>query len=322
MMPPIRKVLVTGGREAGGLNAFAQALAEGFGSMGLVVEVISPSTLFRRWRELRDPGVLKILSTTAVFAAPFARRALCIAHGFPRPDAQGWRRTIAILFSLKVANWSRHCRLVAVSNYVAIHLRAVYNLRVDAVVLNPAREIFAEPWQETTGRTDLTYAGRLIPAKNVHRLLPAMRQILDEHPGLRIVIIGDGPERRRLEAIAEGDPRVEFAGLLDSRALLRRLRNTKLFVSGNETEPFGIAYLEALSQGCAVVMPACGGGLEIAPELIGSQIQIFPISFEKERIVSAMRRAVQFNGPAFPLSGFRARDAASAYLALAHEEDL
>jgi glycosyltransferase involved in cell wall biosynthesis len=316
-MLPVRKVLITGGRETGGLNGFAQALAEGFGSMGLAVEVIGPGAIFRRWRELRDPSILKILSTMAVFAAPFARHALCIAHGFPRPATQGWHRTLAILVSLKIANLSPHCRLVAVSHYIAAHLRGVYNLRVDATVRNPVQKIFSEPWIDAPERTHLAYVGRLISDKNVCRLLPAMQRLLDEDRRLRISIIGDGPLKRELERIAQGDPRIEFPGNLNSAGVLQRLRQTCVFLSGNEMEPFGITYLEALSQGCAVVMPACGGGLEIAPELIGSQIQLFPISFDEEGILSALRRALPNVGKAFPLNGYRAVDAAKAYLEVA-----
>lgn len=291
--PETRKVLLTGGREVGGLTAYARALAEGFQSLGYETEVVQPSTIFRRWRELRDPQVLKILSTTAVFAAPFARRAICMAHGFPRPDAQGWATTLAILASLKLANLSQSCRLVAVSDYVAAHLRGVYNLRVDAVVRNPVQPIFREPWEETNERKYLTYVGRLIPAKNVHKLLPGMHRLLDEDSRLRICIIGDGPQRRELESSVQGDKRVEFTGNLNSREIRSRLRETKVFVSGNEMEPFGITYLEALSQGCAVAMPACGGGLEIAPELIGSQIQLIPLTMWEDDIACVLKKALQ-----------------------------
>src|SRR5882757_5922630 len=130
------KVLITGGREVGGLSVFAEGLREGFTELGIAAEIISPSGILSRWRDLRDPGVLKILSTTAVFAAPFARRAICVAHGFPRPDAQGWPKTLAILASFKLANLSSDSRLTTVSDYVAVHLRAIYRLRVDAVIHN------------------------------------------------------------------------------------------------------------------------------------------------------------------------------------------
>jgi len=78
-----RKVLITGGHELGGVGLFANALKEGFAELGISAEVISPGTLPRRWRELCDPSVLMILSTSAIFAAPFAARSISVAHGFP-----------------------------------------------------------------------------------------------------------------------------------------------------------------------------------------------------------------------------------------------
>jgi glycosyltransferase involved in cell wall biosynthesis len=268
---------------------------------------------------LRDEGVLKVLSTTGAFAAPFARRSICIAHGFPRPDAQGWLKTIAILGSLKAANRSADCKLVAVSEYTASHLRAMYRIRVDGVIRNPVEERFTQPFAATQERNQITFAGRLIPVKNVHRLLPAIQRLLAERPEFEFCIAGDGPQRAVLEKAAAGNPRIRFTGVLDRDALRTQLRRTRVFVSGCETEAFGITYLEALSQGCAVVMPACGGGLEIAPELIGTQIQLLPLSFQEEGTLNALRASLGYSGTPQRLEGFRPVEVAAAYLEVAEK---
>lgn len=319
MSQAIRHVLITGGREAGGLTSFAEGLAQGFRELGLSAEVIPPSGLRGRWRDLRDGSVLKVLSTTGAFAAPFARRTICVAHGFPRSDAQGWLKTLVILASLKLANRSRDCRLVAVSEYAASHLRAIYKVRVDGVIRNPVGDGFTEPFVEPQERNHITFAGRLIPVKNVHRLLPAIQRLLQEEPDLHFCVVGDGPQRPHLEQIAAGNPRIRFTGSLNREALREQLRQTRVFVSGCETEALGIAYLEALSQGCAVAMPACGGGLEIAPELIGTQIQLLPLSFEEEGVLAALRASLRQSGTPLELKGFRPADVAAAYLRLAED---
>lgn len=316
---PIRKVLLTGGFRYGGVQAFAQALADGFETLGYPSEVIPPFAIFRRWSELRDPSVLKILGTQAIFAVPFARRTICVACGFPRPDAQGWARTLGILISYKIANLSRSCRLVAVSEYVAAHLRGIHNLRIDAAICNPVQIVFTTPWKEGVERTYLTYVGRLIPAKNVHRLLPAMLQALDGDPRLRICIVGDGSQRKMLEVMAQGNPRVEFTGNIDSGAVIERLRKTHVFVSGNEMEPFGITYLEALSQGCIVAMPACGGGLEIDLHEIGHRIHLLPLSFDTNAIASVLRQALKVDNAPYDVSAYRDDNIAAKYLDLGKE---
>ena len=308
------KVLITSGHEVGGLTAFAAGLSEGFTALGIPSEVVSPGHIFKSWSDLRDPSVLKILSTTAVFAAPFARCAICVAHGFPRADAQGWARMAMIVASFKLANSLSQARLVAVSDYVAAHLRGLFNLKVDATIRNPLQLSFLEPSVEVAGRRYLTYVGRLIPAKNVHRLLPAMCDLQRENPDLRICIIGDGPQRAELESSFRTDPPIEFTGDLDPLEVRRYLQRTKVFVSGNEMEPFGITYLEALSQGCAVGMPACGGGVEIALDLVGARVQLLPLSFERQGVLSALRRALNSTGTPVSLAGYEPKAVAEAYL--------
>jgi glycosyltransferase involved in cell wall biosynthesis len=308
------KVLITGGREVGGLTAFAAGLSEGFSALGIPSEVIPPKDILKRWRDLRDRKVLKILSTTAVFAAPYARRTICVAHGFPRADTQGWIRMAVIVASLKLANSVSQGRLVAVSDYVAAHLRGLFNLKVDATIRNPVQSSFLEPDVEPAVRRYLTYVGRLIPAKNVHRLLPAMCDLQRENPELRICIIGDGPQRGELESSFRTDPPIEFTGDLDPRMVRRYLQHTKVFVSGNEMEPLGISYLEALSQGCAVAMPACGGGIEIALEHVGTKIQLLALSFEREGVLQALRRALNSTTVPISLAAYEPKAAAKAYL--------
>jgi glycosyltransferase involved in cell wall biosynthesis len=311
---PPEKVLITGGREVGGLMAFAMGLSEGFAALGIPSEVIPPHEVFKRWRDLRDPGVLKILSTTAVFAAPLARRAICVAHGFPRADAQGWGRMAAILGSFKLANSSPHVRLVAVSDYVAAHLRGPFSVRVDAVIRNPIQSCFLETANGSNSRNYITYVGRLLPAKNVHRLLPAMCDLRKEKPELRICVVGEGPQRELLEATFRTDPPIKFTGSLDPCSLRSILRQTKVFVSGCETEALGISYLEALSQGCAVAMPACGGGVEIALDLVGTRIQLLPLSFERQVVLKVLRRALDSPYTSVSLGSYEPRAVAQAYL--------
>jgi len=309
------KILITGGREIGGIGSFAESLRVGFSELGIPVEIVPASHIFRRWRELRDPHVLKILSTSAVFSAPFARRAICIAHGVPRADSQGWVTTIAVIASYKLANLCAGTQLVAVSHYTASTLGAVFNVRTDAVVYNPAKPIYLEPQSELDfERCYITYVGRLISAKNLHRMLPAIRDLLDENPGLRMCIIGTGNQRVQLEDMVEGDPRFEFKGTPDDPEVREYLRRSKIFVSGNEVEGFGIAYLEAMTQGCIVAMPGSGGGLEIAPENVGTSVQLLPLSWERTEILATLRRALRQQRRPVETTRFTVSAAAEGYL--------
>ncbi len=310
------KVLITAGHEVGGLTAFAEGLSEGFTALSIPSEVISPKEIFKRWRDLRDAKVLKILSTTAVFAAPLARRAICVAHGFPRVDVARWIKALAIFASYRAANLSSQTRLVAISDYVEAQLRCLFNVRVDAVIRNPVQSCFLESHDESVERRYLTFVGRLVPAKNVHRLLPAMCDLQKENPELRICIIGDGPQRETLQRSFQTDPPIEFTGSLDVSRVRSYLRQSRVFVSGNEMEPFGITYLEALSQGCAVAMPACGGGLEIALDQIDKRVYLLPLSLNQGEVTTVLRRALSPKSSLVSMAIYQAKAVAQAYLSL------
>jgi glycosyltransferase involved in cell wall biosynthesis len=313
--PHLSRVLITGGHEVGGVASFAEGLRAGFSELGIHVEIIRPSRILSHWRELRNPRVLKILSTTAVFAAPFARRAICMAHGVPRADCQGWGRVLLIVGSYKLANLSPGALLVSVSHYTAATLRALFNVRTDAVVHNPAKALYLEPCATgTQDRCHVTYVGRLVGAKNLHRILPAVRDLLDEKPGLRMAIVGDGEQRAELEAIVDHDPRFEFIGSPDDNTVRDLLRRTRIFVSGNEVEGFGIAYLEAMTQGCIVVMPASGGGLEIAPEAVGRSVLLMPLSWDRRQIHQVLRRALDQSWTPIATAPFTSAAAAESFL--------
>jgi len=309
------KVLITGGAPAGGLASFAQSLALGFMALGIPAEVISPGKIAGRYGELRDPAILKILSTTAVFAAPLARRAICVAHGFPRADVQGWIKMLGIIASYRIAN--RCAQLVAVSHYAAAHLRAIFSLHVDAVIHNPLHTLFRDPIDAPAPpRQYVTFAGRLHPAKRLDRIFPAICSLVEETPDLHACILGAGPLRAELEAQAQGNSRIEFTGSLPPDQVRAWLRRTRLFVSGCETEALGIAYLEALSQGCVVAMPAAGGGLEIAPEEIGKSIRLLPLPLELAAVLSVLREALAGTACPLPLAGYEASAVAARYLEL------
>jgi glycosyltransferase involved in cell wall biosynthesis len=310
------KVLIAGGKMNGGVASFAEALRSGFTELGLEAEVASPTVVLTRVRELRDPGILKLLSLAAWYGAPIARRAIWIAHGIPCVANQGWTKTLAIIAAAKAANACSGVQLVEVSEYGAVHMRQIFGVRVDAVIHNPVNPIFLEAPASGQNRDAITFVGRLHRSKNVNHLLPAFCDVLARNPGLRVWIIGDGSLRFELEQIAAGDDRVEFLGELPPLQVRDRLRRTRVFVSACPTEAFGITYVEALSQGCGVAMPATGGGLEIATDLIGNRIQLFRASVPREGVAAAIQKVLHAIPQTVSLASYSPRTVAEAYLAV------
>jgi glycosyltransferase involved in cell wall biosynthesis len=109
-------------------------------------------------------------------------------------------------------------------------------------------------------------------------VIGALALLRGRHPGLRYVIVGDGPERPRLEALAHSlvvDDLVEFRGQLEHEAALAVAREGTLFVLPSVDEAFGVAYVEAMAAG----LPAIGTRGEDGPEEIaraGGGIALVP----------------------------------------------
>jgi glycosyltransferase involved in cell wall biosynthesis len=91
--------------------------------------------------------------------------------------------------------------------------------------------------------------GRLHPAKGVDLLVKAFRQTAPANA--RLVLLGEGPERAALEALAQGDPRIRLVGYVAEPAPW--FRAFDLFAMPSRFEPFGIAALEAMNAGVRIV---------------------------------------------------------------------
>ncbi|KAA6457289.1 glycosyltransferase family 1 protein [Acidobacteria bacterium AB60] len=105
----------------------------------------------------------------------------------------------------------------------------------------------------------LLYVGRLSPEKNLESLKP----MLQELPGARLALVGDGPHRRQLEAHFKGLP-VVMAGFLRGVELAEAYASADIFVMPSRTETLGLVVLEAMSSGLPVVAARAGG----IPEMI------------------------------------------------------
>jgi phosphatidylinositol alpha-1,6-mannosyltransferase len=118
------------------------------------------------------------------------------------------------------------------------------------------------------GRQVLLTVGRLAPRKGHDRVLRALPHVAARVPSVAYLVVGDGPERARLERLTQalgiGD-RVIFAGLLPEREKAACYRASDLFVMPNrqlangDVEGFGLVFLEANASGLAVIGGRSGG---------------------------------------------------------------
>jgi glycosyltransferase involved in cell wall biosynthesis len=102
--------------------------------------------------------------------------------------------------------------------------------------------------------------------------------------GRDVVVVGEGPERRRLQAMA--GPNVRFVGWLEGPALLRQYQSCRALLFPGE-EDFGIVPLEAMACGRPVVALRAGGALETVVE---GQTGVFFEPLEPAAMAEGMRR--------------------------------
>jgi phosphatidylinositol alpha-1,6-mannosyltransferase len=103
-------------------------------------------------------------------------------------------------------------------------------------------------------------------------LIRALARIRRRVPGAALLIVGDGPDRRRLESLAagiEGHGSIRFAGAVSDEELPAYHAAADVFampcrsrLGGLEVEGFGIVFLEAAASGKPVVAGASGGAAE------------------------------------------------------------
>ncbi|HXE09868.1 MAG TPA: glycosyltransferase family 4 protein, partial [Verrucomicrobiae bacterium] len=116
----------------------------------------------------------------------------------------------------------------------------------------------ASPKKTKSSEEDATilFIGRLEGRKGVKHLLNAFQLYAQDHPHSKLIIVGDGPEREKLELLAEDlkIPHVSFLGHVSEDLKLQLLAEADLFCSpALFGESFGIVLLEAMATGTVSV---------------------------------------------------------------------
>ena len=123
---------------------------------------------------------------------------------------------------------------------------------VDAKLFSPRQRDpdLRKSWGLTENDIAVLYVGRLAAEKNIHLILNAFDCMHFKNPGLRLVLVGDGPRRKHLQ---HKYPCVIFPGMQRGEALARYYASGDIFLFPSITETFGNVILEALASGLAIV---------------------------------------------------------------------
>jgi len=113
------------------------------------------------------------------------------------------------------------------------------------------------------------FVGRLAPEKGLDTLLSAWPIVRASFPEARLTLVGEGPERPRLEVLSRSlgiADSVELPGSADSEAVSNRLRQSDLFFLPSREEGMSVALLEAMALGIPAVASSIPGNRRILAE--------------------------------------------------------
>jgi colanic acid/amylovoran biosynthesis glycosyltransferase len=118
-------------------------------------------------------------------------------------------------------------------------------------------------------RHRIVTAGRLLAFKGVAEVVETFAQVRRVHPGATLVILGDGPERHRLEARVRElglEEAVCFRGHVSQEAVFEEMAQAEVFLFLSRSERLPNVVKEAMLCGCLCVTTATVGIREVVPD--------------------------------------------------------
>jgi glycosyltransferase involved in cell wall biosynthesis len=190
----------------------------------------------------------------------------------------------------------------------------------DAPIVRLTGEYGGDPWADERSRDEavaepaeplVIAAGRQIPEKRVPAIPAAIAAARERVPGLRCLILGDGPDleatRGRVRELRLDDA-VEVPGRVDHEELMRRIAAASCLLHPSEREGYGMVVIEAVSLGTPAIVVR--GSENAATELVADGVNGFVVdTAEPAEMADAIVRAVEGGSSlrASALDWYRAR---------------
>jgi glycosyltransferase involved in cell wall biosynthesis len=155
--------------------------------------------------------------------------------------------------------------------------------------------------------------GRLTPQKDFHTLLRAFALLRRETPS-RLVILGEGPEREKLEAL------IRSLGIEDCAALFgfeenpyKYIARARLFVLSSISEGLPTVIIEAMALGTPVVSTDCPSG---PAELLAAHPERLAPLGDPDSLAATMKKGLEIGREENDLSRFSVANCADRYISL------
>lgn len=153
-------------------------------------------------------------------------------------------------------------RLIAVSQALVDRIDDEFNHRAIYIPNMVDLEVFKYSPKKKEDNFKFVSTGNLIEIKRMDLTIEAFYRSFKDSPGVSLKIFGQGTDRDKLQSLIESynlEDRVRLMGLCSREEIADTLRESDCFVLASRSETFGVAYIEALAMGLAVIATKCGG---------------------------------------------------------------
>ena len=176
-----------------------------------------------------------------------------------------WTKKFAEMASRRYCN---ACKLVIVPSIGIKNILESYGVRTKTAIIPSGVDIFnkqehcsssyniREKHHFDTSEKILLYAGRIGKEKNLYFLLDVFSKIKQHHQKVKFIIVGDGPEKKRLKREAKKQKishNIIFTGYLEKKEVFSYYQEADIFVFASKTETQGLVIAEAMSVGLPVI---------------------------------------------------------------------
>ncbi|MCF8173703.1 MAG: glycosyltransferase family 1 protein [Burkholderiaceae bacterium] len=242
--------------------------------------------LFRRQWHADRPDVVQVvtegpLGASAITAArqlgiPVVSEFHTNFHAYSRHYGFAWLEGIVAAHLRRLHNRGRMTLVPSHELGTQLLRRGYHGVRVvargvDTAMFNPQRrsEALRSEWQAADRDLVVAHVGRLAAEKNLPLVFSTFAAIRGHVPGARLVLVGDGPERRRLE---QQHPDHIFAGMRHGEDLAAHYASADLFLFPSLTETYGNVTLEALASGLPVVAYRMAAAAELIRDGVNGKL--------------------------------------------------
>lgn len=191
--------------------------------------------------------------------------------------------------SLGSMTYPKLSQVIAVSHSLSDNLKSKFNI-TPIVIPNIIDLSQFNAEVEAKDDSEFTYisVGGLTPNKNMAGLIHAFHHAFNDNPNVRLKIIGEGTQRKPLEALIKQlnlHDQVSLMGLLDRSSIARVMRESHAFVLASKSETFGLAYIEAMAMGLPVIATKCGGPEDFVTPENGLLVEIDQIEELAQQLI-------------------------------------